>query len=332
MPPPEPPSNAGPELRWHPLLREWVGIAAHRQNRPQMPADWCPFCPGSGRVPGDYDVYLFPNDFPAFSPDAAPFSPETGLFKTTGAQGSCDVVLYSPDHNLLPSQLTIEQWEKVIGLWTRRTAELAERPYVQFIQIFENTGEAIGVTMPHPHGQIYAFPFVPPLVEREIESASAHYRDHGECLYCEILKRELANGHDIVAENDTLVAFLPYFGRFPSELQIYPKRHVADLIGLTDNEKIDLAAMLSLMRRKYDNLYGFPMPLMMMVRQAPAKGEHPYFHLHIEFLPIQRSKTKLKYLAAVESGTGTFLNDTRPEEQAAILRDTPPHFNPGASA
>ncbi|MGH9613280.1 MAG: galactose-1-phosphate uridylyltransferase [Bryobacteraceae bacterium] len=329
---PDSPSGAGPELRWHPLLRQWVGVAAHRQNRPQMPADWCPFCPGSGRVPDHYDVYLFPNDFPAFSPDAAPFSPETGLFQTTGAQGSCDVVLYSPDHNLLPSELTVEQWEKVIGLWTQRTAELAALPYVQFVQVFENTGEAIGVTMPHQHGQIYAFPFLPPLVEREIESASAHYRDHGECLYCEILRGECANGRRIVAENDTLVAFLPFFGRFPTELQIYPKRHVAGLAGLTNKEKTDLAAMLSLMRRKYNNLYGFPMPLMMMVRQSPLKSPAPYFHFHVEFLPIQRSRTKLKYLAAVESGTGTFLNDTRPEDQAEVLRGIEPHFSPGASA
>ena len=328
---PDSPPEPGPELRWHPLLREWVGIAAHRQNRPQMPADWCPFCPGSGRVPDNYDVYLFPNDFPAFTPDAAPFSPETGLFRSTGAQGSCDVVLYSPNHNLLPSELTIEQWEKVIGLWTRRTAELMARPEVQFVQVFENTGEAIGVTMPHPHGQIYGFPFIPPLVARELESASEYYREHGECLYCAILRAEMANKREIVASNDTWAAFLPYFGRFPSELQIYPKRHVYDLEGLTPNEKTGLAAILSLMRRKYNNLYGFPMPLMMMVRQPP-KGEHPYFHMHIEFLPIQRSKTKLKYLAAVESGTGTFLNDTRPEDQAEVLRGIEPHFSPGASA
>src|SRR2546430_289790 len=208
------------ELRWHPLLQQWVAVAAERQGRPQLPQDWCPFCPGSGRVPDHYDVYLYSNDFPAFSLDNPPFVPQAELFGVTGARGVCDVVLYSPDHNLLPSQLTVEQWAKVIELWTRRTVELFANADIQYVSVFENTGVAIGVTMPHPHGQIY----------------------------------------------------------------------------------------------------GFPMPLMMLVRQAPAKGEHPYFHFHVEFLPIQRSPTKLKYLAAVESGNGTFLNDTRAEEQAALMR------------
>jgi len=312
------------ELRWHPLLRQWVAVAALRQDRPQMPQNWCPFDPGSGRVPDDYDVFLYPNDFPAFRFENAPFSPETGLFCTTGAQGSCDVVLYSPNHNLLPSQLSVEQWVKVVRLWTRRTEELFARPEVESVSVFENTGVAIGVTMPHPHGQIYAFPFLPPLVKTELESASGYYRDSGECIYCEILRRELEDGRRMVASNQSFVAFLPFFGRFPAEMQIYSRRHAGKLSDLADAEVEDLAGLLSVVRRKYDHLYGFPMPLMMLVRQQPAKGEYPYFHFHVEFLPIQRSPTKLKFLAAVESGNGTFLNDTRAEEQAIKLREADP--------
>ena len=289
-----------------------------------MPQDWCPFDPGSGRVPDQYDVYLYPNDFPAFSHDSAPFTPETGLFCTTGAQGSTDVVLYSPNHNLLPSQLTVEQWGKVIGLWTRRTGELFADPEIQYVAIFENTGVAIGVTMPHPHGQIYAFPFVPPLVSREMESASMYERENGRCIYCDILSREIEDGHRIVSTNGSFVSFLPFFGRFPTEMQICARRHFQNLSDMTEAEARDLASAISIARKKYDNLYGFPMPLMMMVRQSPAKGEHAYFHFHIDFLPIQRSAKKIKYLAGVESGCGTFLNDTRAEEQAAILRDTEP--------
>src|SRR3954453_10596760 len=145
------------ELRWHPLLKQWVVVAANRQDRPQMPKDWCPFDPGSGRVPDHYDVYLYPNDFPAFDEESGPFDPTPGLFKTTGAAGVCDVVLYSPEHNQNPSQLPPERWEKIVRLWMTRTTELVARPEVRYIMIFENTGEAIGVTMPHPHGQIYAF-------------------------------------------------------------------------------------------------------------------------------------------------------------------------------
>jgi UDPglucose--hexose-1-phosphate uridylyltransferase len=126
------------ELRWHPLLEQWVAVTSHRQDRPQMPADWCPFCPGSGRVPEAYDVYLYPNDFPAFS------------FDDPGAPGACDVVLYSPEHDRLPSELPVEQWEKVIDVWTRRSMELERDPRVKHVAIFENAGEAVGVTMPHP--------------------------------------------------------------------------------------------------------------------------------------------------------------------------------------
>ncbi len=288
-----------------------------------MPQNWCPFDPGSGRVPDDYDVYLYPNDFPAFSEEYPPFSPETALFHATGARGTQDVILYSPDHNLQPSQLTAEQWFKVIGLWTRRSGELFANPDVQYVQVFENTGVAIGVTMPHPHGQIYGLPFVPPLVETEMQSASDYEKEKKSCIYCDILAHELAEGTRIVLENGSFVAFLPFFGRFPTEMQICSRRHFQKLADMTDEENNDLASLMRLVRRKYDNLYGFPMPLMMMVRQSPAKGDHPYFHFHIDFLPIQRSQKKIKYLAGIESGCGTFLNDTRAEEQAAILRGTP---------
>jgi len=178
--------------------------------------------------------------------------------------------------------------------------------------------------MPHPHGQIYAFPFVPPLVATEFESASMHWREHDACIYCGILASEIADGSRLVAANDSFVAFLPYFGRFPTEMQICARRHCASLMDLTAREAADLAAILRMVRRKYDSLYGFPMPLMMLLRQGPARGEAPWFHFHVDFLPIQRSATKLKYLAAVESGNGTFLNDTRPEEQAALLGATDP--------
>ena len=312
------------ELRWHPLLKQWVGVAALRQNRPQMPEDWCPFCPGSGRVPDNYDVYLYPNDFPAFSFQNPPYSPEPGLFKKTGAQGACDVVLYSRNHNLLPSQMPVEQWSKVIDLWKKRTQELAQIPVVQYVEVFENTGVAIGVTMPHPHGQIYAFPFLPPLVETAVNSSAEWGRLNGECLYCRILAGEQVDGRRLIATNGSFVAFLPFFGRFPTEIAIYPRRHFGALSGMTIGEQNDLAEMISIVRRKYDNLYGFPMPLMMMVRQAPTQGDQRYYHFHVEFLPIQRSATKLKYLAGVESGTGTFLNDMRAEEEAEKLRHVEP--------
>jgi UDPglucose--hexose-1-phosphate uridylyltransferase len=313
------------ELRWHPLLRQWVVVSAHRQHRPQMPHDWCPFCPGSGRVPDQYDVYLYPNDFAALHLGNDPFrANQEGLFETNGARGACDVVLYHSHHTLLPSQLSVEHWKQVIQLWTRRFDELSHTTEIQYVAVFENTGLAIGVTMPHPHGQIYAFPFVPPQVQVELTSASEYYTRHDRCLYCDILERELHERVRIVAENDTFVALVPFFARFPAEIQIYPKRHFTKLTRMEPAEFEGFASILSIVRRKYDNLFGTPMPLMMLLRQSPTKGKHPYFHFHVDFYPIQRSNDKLKYLAAVETGTGTFLNDTLAEEKAQELRDTDP--------
>jgi UDPglucose--hexose-1-phosphate uridylyltransferase len=312
------------ELRWHPLLREWVAVAAHRQDRPQMPQDWCPFCPGSGRVPERYDVHLYPNDFASFRLDNPRFSPQVGLYQTTGALGATDVVLYHPDHHLLPSQMSIDHWEKVVGLWTERFRELATHPDLRYVCIFENTGEAIGVTMPHPHGQIYALPFLPPLAQRELDAAREHYVGRGECLYCRILAEEVAAGSRLVAGNDAFAAFVPFWARFPAEVQIYSRRHCGALPDLTCAEARDLASLIRTVRAKYDHLFGSPMPLMMLLRQAPLWGDHPYFHFHVDFLPIQRSSTKLKYLAGMESGMGTFLNDTVAEERAQALRRIEP--------
>lgn len=313
------------ELRWHPLLRQWVAVASHRQDRPQLPETWCPFCPGSGRVPERYDVYLYPNDFPAFALNSEPFDPDAAaLFRTTGARGACDVVLYHPDHNKLPSELTAAQWRKVIGLWKRRTEELAAVRDIEYVYVFENTGVAIGVTMPHPHGQIYAFPFLPPLVETELDSAAEFFSGEGECLYCRILAGELEDGRRLVGQNERFAAFVPFFARWPAEIQIYSRRHFGALADLREAEAADLAALIRMVRQKYDHLYGFPLPLMMIVRQRPAKGEHPYFHFHVEFYPIQRSEKKLKYLASVESGAGTFLADTLAEDRAGELRAAEP--------
>ena len=295
-----------------------------------MPADWCPFCPGSGRVPDHYDVHLYANDFAAFQIDNPPFSPQTSLFQTTGARGVTDVILYHPSHTLAPAQMTAAHWRKVVDLWTARHSELAAVPDIAYVYAFENTGAAIGVTMPHPHGQMYAFPFVPPLVETELNSAREYHAEKGECIYCRLLADELADGRRMVAGNASFAAFVPFAARFPAEIQICARRHFGALPEMGDEEKTDLAALIKLVRMKYDNLFGFPMPLMMVLRQAPAKGAHPYFHFHIDFLPIQRSATKLKYLAGVESGCGTFLNDTAAEAKAAELRQTEPRTDRAA--
>ncbi len=313
------------QLRWHALLQQWVAVSTERQDRPQMPANWCPFDPGSGKVPEKYDVYLYPNDFPAFSPAADPFVPTPGLFAKTGSRGACDVILYSPEHTLPPSQLTVENWRKVVDLWTQRTREHAANPDIALVAVFENCGEAVGVTMPHPHGQIYAMPFIPPNLEREIASARQYAAAHGgDCLYCRLLSEELKQNERIIALDEHFVTFVPYAARFPAEVAIYARRHTRTLFDLDEGEQSSLAKSISIIRKKYDNLYGFVMPLMMTVKQAPLQQPQAPYHLHVQFLPLQRSATKLKYLASIETGYGTFLADTAPEQMAANLRRSEP--------
>jgi UDPglucose--hexose-1-phosphate uridylyltransferase len=316
------------ELRWHPLLREWTGVTAKRQNRPQMPEDWCPFCPGSGQVPSAYDTFLYPNDFAAFSQEYEPFDEsvlkQPGFFHATGARGACDVVLYHSDHRMQPARMPAGHWRKVVDLWCARTRQLFQDPEAAYVYVFENTGVAMGVTMPHPHGQIYSFPFLPPLAERELAAANEYFAAESRCLYCALLQAELTAGARIVLETAGFAAFVPFHARFPGEIQIYPRRHFGSLPDLTGDERGELARVIKAVRMKYDNLWGFPIPLMMMVRQRPVRGAHPYFHFHVEFCPIQRGPAKIKYLAGVESGTGTFLNDTLAEDKAAELRATEP--------
>jgi UDPglucose--hexose-1-phosphate uridylyltransferase len=312
-------------LRWHALLQQWVVVSTNRQDRPQMPANWCPFDPGSGRVPEHYDVYLYPNDYPAFSPVAEPYAPVDGLFAETGPRGACDVVLYSPEHTLPPSKLSIPTWHKVVDVWTERTRQHSDNPDIALVAVFENCGEAVGVTMPHPHGQIYAMPFISPNVRTELQSARAYADAHGgACLFCRLLEEELEQGSRIVAGDEHFVAFVPFAARFPAEIAIYARRHVRTLLDLSEEEKSSLAEMISIIRRKYDNLFGFMMPLMMAVKQGPLRDTTAPYHFHVQFLPLQRSPTKLKYLATIETGYGTFLADTEPEQMAENLRRCEP--------
>jgi UDPglucose--hexose-1-phosphate uridylyltransferase len=313
------------ELRWNPTVREWVSTASHRQGRPQMPEDYCPFCPGSGRVPDPYDVHIYPNDFPAFSvPPPEPAIKSDGFYRVRSSRGKCDVVLYHPNHRSSLAQLPIDHIAKVVRLWRKRFLELKATPGIRYVQIFENKGEVIGVTMPHPHGQIYAFPFIPPRIEKETAAARAYQRRHRRCLFCDILKKERRAHLRIVAENRAFTAFIPFYARWPFEVHIFSRRHLGTLEAFRPSEEYGLAEILKWVTLKYDNLYQMSFPYMMLLHQAPTRGRFPYFHFHVEFYPPHRSKDKLKYLAGIETGAGTFLNDSMAEEKAAVLRDVPP--------
>ncbi len=311
------------ELRWNPILEEWVVTATHRQERPHRPDDQCPFCPGSGKVPDQYDVYIYPNDFPSFStPPPNPTIEGSDFYRVEKSFGQCDVVLYHPEHTKTLAELPLEHIRLLIGLWQRRFRELATRPEVNYVLIFENKGDVIGVTIPHPHGQIYAFPFIPPKVQKRIDSAEKHYKEKKECLFCHILSEEKKDGRRIVTQNGSWIAFVPFFARFPYEVHILPKTHVASIDALEKDQVIDLAQMLKTTLSKYDGLFGFSLPYMMLMYPAPTDGrEYPHIHFSIEFLPLHRAKDKLKYLAGCETGAGTFINDVSAEEKARELRE-----------
>jgi UDPglucose--hexose-1-phosphate uridylyltransferase len=317
------------ELRWNPLLGEWVVTATHRQDRTfHPPADFCPLCPTQ---PGgfeteipfpEYDLAVFENKFPSFqrSPDA-PAVKAKPPFAVAPSNGICEVVVYSPRHDSTLADEPVEQIAKLVQVWTDRFRELGARPEIKYVFIFENKGEVIGVTLSHPHGQIYAFPYIPPIPARELRNMRDYWREHHKCLLCDVLRREQSEKQRIVYENSTFVAFIPFYARYPYEVHLLPRRHVPDLTALTDSEQLGLADALKQVTQGYDHLFGFSFPYMMLLHQRPTDGRsYRYFHFHIEFLPPYRTKDKLKYLAGCESGAGTFVVDALAEEKAAELR------------
>ena len=290
-----------------------------------MPQDWCPFCPGSGRVPEDYDVYIYPNDFPALSiPPQVPAIKGDDFYPVRPSYGKCDVVLYHPDHNTSIPQIPVGHLTRLVKLWRKRFLELKATRGIRYVLIFENKGEVIGVTMPHPHGQIYSLPVIPPIIRKELDAARAHHRSHGRCLFCDILLKERKGRRRIVAENHAFAAFIPFYARWPYEVHVYPRRHLGALDEFKPSEEKALAEMLKWVTQKYDNLFQMSFPYMMLMHQAPTRGQHPYYHFHIEFYPPHRSQEKLKYLASVETGSGFFLNDSLAEEKADQLRAVAP--------
>lgn len=321
------------ELRWHPLLQQWVITATHRQERTFFPPDgYCPLCPTKNggfptEVPAeDYELVTFENKFPSLQrKPPEPAVEGSDLYKVRPASGVCEVVLYSPRHGGTLTDSSEEEIEQLIYVWTDRYQELGALDYVDYVFIFENKGKEIGVTLTHPHGQIYAYPFIPPVIDREIASSREHKEQTGRCLLCDIQAEEIKDGRRIVAGNEHFTAFIPFYARYPYEVHILPKEHRLSLPDLSEAEKRSLAGMLKTILAKYDNLWGFSLPYMMVIHQKPTDGrEHDYYHFHIEFYPPYRTPEKLKYLAGSESGAGVFINDTLAEEKAAELREAKP--------
>ena len=302
------------ELRFNELRGETVDYAIHRQERTFLPPrDHCPL---DATKPGgepteipypEFEIAVFDNRFPAFE----------------RPHGAAEVVVYTDDHDASFATLPLARAEALMWVWRHRYLELGSRPDVDYVFIFENRGVEVGVTLHHAHGQIYGYPFIPPVPALE-QAADERL---GGCAPCALLERELAEGARVTYENDALVAYVPYAARWPYELHLVLLEHRPSLLQCTAEELRLVADALQRVVRGYDRLFERPFPYVMAVHQAPTAGASPADvpgegHLHIEFYPPLRTRDKLKYLAGSEQGAGAFISDVLPEEAAAALRES----------
>lgn len=331
------------EERWHPLREEWVIVAAHRQNRPwsgetvsrdehKLPpyVDDCYLCPGNLRISGarndNYDgVFVFDNDHPSVGLNApTELKPAPGIYQNRPAQGIARVVCYTPRHDLALAQLELVEIENLLATWQREYVQLGSRDDINHVLVFENKGEVVGVSNPHPHCQIYATNFVFKTIETEAKVSARHFAEHGRPLFQEIIAAEQQEDTRTISENENAIAFLPYFARYAYEVFVAPKQTHKSLADLSDTEVHDFASVLQETLIRFDNLWQMPFPYVMALHQAPTDGgDHRGFHFHIEFHPPLRKPNLLKYLAGPEIGGGNFLSDTAPEQKVAELRALP---------
>ena len=315
-------------------------IAAHRQNRPwsgktvakldsAIPAyePSCYLCPGNRRVSGlvnpQFDgVFVFENDHPCVAENAPSPQKPYSLYQSRPATGIARVVCFSPQHNTTLAELHVDEVEKVLSEVQEQYRDLCDRPDVAHVLMFENKGEAVGVSNPHPHGQIYATNFVFKTIESEANTSRLYYKENNRTLFSDILAEEMVDGRRILFENDSAIAFVPYFARYAYEVYVAPKETHASVADLSNSERRDFSEVLKHVLVKFDNLWQMPFPYVMSFHQAPTdEKDYSTFHFHIEFHPPMRKPNLLKYLAGPEIGGGNFLSDTAPEERAEELRN-----------
>jgi UDPglucose--hexose-1-phosphate uridylyltransferase len=293
--------------RFNELRGEEVAYAVHRQDRTFLPpAEHCPLDPTRpGGPPTEipfpaFEIVVFDNLFPSFEAPA----------------GAAEVVVYTDDHDGSFAELPAARAEALMWVWRHRYEELGARDDVRYVLIFENRGVEVGTTLHHPHGQIYAFPFLPPVPVLEL-AADARL---GGCALCTLLARELDDGERIVHSDEDVVAYVPFAARWPYETHVVVREHRPSLLECSAEELRSLARTLQAVTRGFDRLFARPFPYIMVVHQAPTDGARAG-HLHVEFYPPLRTAEKLKYPAGCEQGAGTFIMDVMPEASAAALRE-----------
>jgi UDPglucose--hexose-1-phosphate uridylyltransferase len=338
------------QARWDQLLSEWVIIASHRQDRTFQPSvSQCPLCPSTAdsltEIPApDYEVVVFENRFPTLGAESAdtgdgdhwngmeresaavaassppPSDGRGGLLVGRPAGGRCEVVCFSPHHEASFADLSPAQAATVMAAWADRSAALARQPGVEQVYCFENRGDEIGVTLSHPHGQIYAYPFVTPRTDRMVQSCANYRRRTGRNLFDDILAAEHADSSRIVLQGSHWTAFVPYAAHWPYEVHLYPRRRVPDLASLAGQARAEFCELYLDLLGRFDRLFDSPAPYISAWHQAPVRRGTDDFALHLELFTIRRAPGKLKYLAGSESGMGAFANDIAPEAAANRLR------------
>ncbi len=342
---PLPPVHAQSQARWDRLLGEWVVVASHRQDRTFQPADdQCPLCPSApGRcteIPApEYDVVVFENRFPALGsadavngdsrhePGPRSASPGPGSPAAAGpvlagrpAGGRCEVVCFSQRHDASFADLSSREAAIVMAAWADRSAELARMPGVEQVYCFENRGADIGATLSHPHGQIYAYPYITPRTDRMLRSSFTYLRATGRNLFDDVLQAEAAVSSRIVLRGAHWMAFVPFAARWPYEVHLYPLDRVPDLPALSSAARAEFCDLYLDLLRRFDRLFDRPAPYISAWHQAPAHSGRDDFALHLELFTIRRAPGKRKSLAGSESGMGAFANDISPETAAEQLR------------
>ncbi len=317
-------TKASPHMRWHPLRREWVIFAGHRQNRTFLPPkDFSPLAVSKNadfptEMPeGNYEMAVFENLFPSMN-ETTTDAPSLGV-PTTPAKGICEVVVFTQDPDSSLGELPLDRVELVLKVWADRTVELAKHEDIHYVMPFENRGVEMGVTLHHPHGQIYAYSFLPPVQERVLESMKAHAS--GKLLE-ELIAGELKDKQRVIVETENVIAFIPVFARYPYETWIAPKKSFQHLHEMDPRTMKEMALVLKTLLLKFDHLWERPFPYLMTLFQAPVDGnDYPYAHLYLQLTPPYRTKDRLKYLAGTELGAGIFVNDSVPEEKAKELKE-----------
>lgn len=296
-----------PQLRRDPLTREWVAIAGARQGRPNLPSTDCPFCVGGLEAPEPYEVKAFPNRWPIMAP-GEPVAFDDVAARHLPGRGAAEVVLYSPEHDATMASLGAAQVRRVVDLWAERTEALLARPEIEYVLVFENRGAESGATIPHPHGQIFGFPFVPPVPAREAAVAA----EHG-CPVCAALADERGGGERVFYDAGGWTAYVPFASGWPYGALLAPHEHVAGLPELDGPGRDAFAAALVDVLGRYDRLFGRRFPYMMWL--------HPGVHLHVHVATPLRDRDTVRFVAGGELGSGTLMNPIEPERAAETLRD-----------